>query len=64
MKIFVTGGTGFIGSNFINYATSLNAEIIAQKRISSIPRVEIANPDKVSWVTKELDEDFNFIRYH
>jgi nucleoside-diphosphate-sugar epimerase len=57
MRVFVTGGTGFIGSNFINHATDLNVEIVAQKRIASKPRVEIKKPEKVKWVVKELDGD-------
>lgn len=58
MKIFITGGTGFIGSNFINYVTDLDVDVVAQKRLASTPRVKMRNPEKVSWVNKELDEDF------
>jgi nucleoside-diphosphate-sugar epimerase len=57
MKVFITGGTGFIGSNFINHATDINIEIVAQKRKTSKSRVEVRNPDKVKWITKELDDD-------
>ena len=58
MKIFITGGTGFIGSNFINYVTDLDVDVVAQKRLVSTPRVKMRNPEKVSWINKELDEDF------
>lgn len=57
MKIFVTGATGFIGSNFINHATAMDIEIVAQKRKTSKSRVEVKNPEKVKWIAKELDED-------
>lgn len=58
MKIFITGGTGFIGSNFINYVTDLNFDVVAPKRSASRPRVQLRNLDKITWVNKELDEDF------
>lgn len=58
MKVFITGGTGFIGSNFINYATNLGIHIVAQKRLSSQTKLKIHNPEKVKWIDKDLDEDF------
>ena len=58
MKIFITGGTGFIGSNFINYATALDIDIVAQKRLGSGASIPLRNPEKVRWVCKRLDEDF------
>ena len=35
MKLFVTGGTGFIGSHFINYAHKAGHEVVALKRVNS-----------------------------
>ena len=32
MRIFLTGGTGFIGSNFLNYISDKDVEITAIKR--------------------------------
>lgn len=58
MKVFVTGGTGFIGSNFINYATNLGIQIVAPKRLASQTKLKIDNPARVKWINKELDEDF------
>ncbi len=54
MKIFLTGGTGFIGSHFINYAHDCGHEIIAVLRSKdSLPRVELKkNP---TWVQSRLD---------
>lgn len=42
MKLFVTGGTGFIGSHFINQAHSAGHEIVALRRSqSSLPRIAL-----------------------
>jgi len=55
MKIFVTGGTGFIGSNFLNKVISEGHEVIALKRSkSSQPRVELVQ--EPIWITRQLDE--------
>ncbi|TDK42037.1 NAD-dependent epimerase/dehydratase family protein [Algoriphagus formosus] len=59
MRIFVTGATGFIGSNFLNLALSEGHKILALRRSEkSIPRV----PLKIqpNWLTKQLDEITNF----
>lgn len=53
MKLFITGGTGFIGSNFIEYANSKGIDIIALKRKESYPVIELSNT--VKWVEGELD---------
>ena len=53
MKIFLTGGTGFIGSHFINSAIDSDIEIKAIKRsIKSIPKIKIQN--NVEWLTKDF----------
>jgi nucleoside-diphosphate-sugar epimerase len=56
MKLFVTGGTGFIGSHFINYAHKAGYDIIALKRPNSIPRVELDK--EPTWVEGQLDGEF------
>lgn len=56
MKIFLTGGTGFIGSHFINDAHKDGHEMVVLKRISSQPRIEISK-DPV-WITGQLDRNF------
>lgn len=53
MKLFITGGTGFIGSNFIEYANSKGIDIIAHKRKESFPAIELSNSTK--WLEGELD---------
>jgi len=57
MKILVTGGLGFIGSNFIKYA------------LSKFPEIEIINIDKVGFGAnpanlKDLEnvENYRFVR--
>jgi nucleoside-diphosphate-sugar epimerase len=56
MKIFLTGGTGFIGSNFINIAIKKGHDIVAIKRRNSSPRIDIVG--KLTWVEGSLDNDF------
>lgn len=55
MNIFLTGGTGFIGSHFINEALSKNHIIKAIKRgKNSYPKIPLKiNP---SWIIKKFDE--------
>jgi UDP-glucose 4-epimerase len=39
MRIFVTGGTGFIGSHFLRAALAAGHEILAVRRVGSKPRI-------------------------
>lgn len=56
MKIFLTGGTGFIGSHFINLAIEHGHNIIALKRTGAQPRVPLkVEPE---WLIGNLDEEF------
>jgi len=54
MKLFVTGATGFIGSNFVKRATENGFSVVAQKRPGSSTRIQ--TPVK-NWVTKQIDDD-------
>ncbi|MEI6491576.1 MAG: NAD-dependent epimerase/dehydratase family protein [Verrucomicrobiota bacterium] len=55
MKIFLTGGTGFVGSHFINLAHLRGIEIIAQRRSpASLPRLDLNK--EPTWVDCPLDE--------
>lgn len=54
MKIFLTGGTGFIGSHFINRAHQVGHEVKALKRPSSTPR--IALEEDPEWLIGSLDD--------
>jgi nucleoside-diphosphate-sugar epimerase len=60
MKIFVTGGTGFIGSHFLAKALASGHEVIALKRTGSFPRIEL--PAQPQWLAREMPavlvEDF------
>ena len=61
MKLFVTGGTGFIGSHFINQAHAAGHEIVALRRgLESRPRVAL--DVEPSWLTKQMrdvtEDDF------
>ena len=56
MEIFLTGGTGFIGSHFINAAIRDGHEVVAIRRKCSSPRIKIMG--KPMWVEGNLDDDF------
>lgn len=56
MKIFLTGGTGFIGSHFINIVHSHGVEVIALRRPGSKSRVPLMK--QPIWVEGSLDGDF------
>jgi nucleoside-diphosphate-sugar epimerase len=55
MKLFVTGATGFIGSNFVKKASQAGHTIVAQRRPQSLKHQHIP---VATWVEKELDGDF------
>lgn len=57
MKIFVTGATGFIGSNFIDLAVNYGFDIVAQKRPGSLQKRKTGS--RLIWVEKQLDGDFS-----
>ncbi|MEA5423124.1 NAD(P)-dependent oxidoreductase [Synechococcus sp. CCY9202] len=55
MRILLTGGTGFIGSHFLNQALAAGHNVLALRRSSaSTPRILIdSQPD---WLDRQLDE--------
>jgi len=55
MKIFLTGGTGFIGSHFINQAHAAGHEIVALRRAGSQPRIALVQ--QPHWHEGLLDAD-------
>lgn len=55
MKIFLTGGTGFIGSHFLKIALKYGHNITALKRsLKSTPK--IITTDEPNWLIKNFDE--------
>jgi len=56
-KVFVTGGTGFIGSNFINKAIACGYSVVAQHRPKSKPRIKLLKDPE--WIEGELGSDFS-----
>lgn len=54
MRIFLTGGTGFIGSHFLAGLPRLRHDVTALRRPGSNPRVEIKN--EPCWFEKEMDK--------
>ena len=57
MKLFVTGGTGFVGSHFLQRALAAGHEVIAQRRPGSRPRLPLTR--EPHWVDRALDQDFD-----
>lgn len=57
MKLFVTGGTGFIGSHFLQQALAAGHEVIAQRRPGSHPRLPLTR--EPHWVDRSLDHVFD-----
>jgi len=57
MKIFLTGGTGFIGSHFINAAHAAGHHVIALRRNAS--SAVIALDREPDWFTGELGDDLS-----
>ncbi len=53
MKIFVTGGTGFIGSHFLRVAGETCHEILALRRSAHFPSISVK--ENVVWVEKQMD---------
>lgn len=60
MRILVTGGTGFLGSHFLNRALAQGHEVVAFRRPGAEPKIELANqplwiespwdaPDEAAW---------------
>lgn len=55
MKIFLTGGTGFVGSHFLQQALALGHEVIALRRPGSQPRIMLSQ--QPIWLDGALDND-------
>jgi nucleoside-diphosphate-sugar epimerase len=55
MKILLTGGTGFIGSHFLNKALAEDHSILALRRTNkSIPRISLS--EQPQWLDRQLDQ--------
>ena len=52
MKIFVTGGTGFIGSHFLKTALAAGHEVIAIRRLGSQPKFPVDG--QIQWIDANL----------
>ena len=55
MKLFVTGGTGFVGSHFVRQAIAAGHSVLALRRTpESRPRISL--PIAPHWLTKSMLE--------
>lgn len=57
MKLFVTGGTGFIGSHFVQQALASGHEVIALRRPGSQTRIPLTQ--QPMWIDGALDGDYS-----
>lgn len=57
MKIFVTGGTGFVGSHFLQQALEAGHEVIALRRPGSQTRIPLIQ--QPFWIEGALDGDYS-----
>ena len=57
MKIFVSGATGFVGSHFLNTLFRNGHTVVALRRKSNKPRIELIN--KPIWCTGKLTDDWS-----
>lgn len=57
MKLFVTGGTGFVGSHFLRGAVAAGHHVVALRRHGSLTRVSV--PDNVVWIEGDLNSDIS-----
>lgn len=55
MKLFVTGGTGFVGTHFLEHALAAGHEIVALRRPGSATRLPLAR--EPAWIEGALDSD-------
>ncbi len=55
MKIFVTGGTGFVGSHFLNAAMVAGHEVVALRRPGSATRIPLDR--QPTWIDGSLEGD-------
>lgn len=56
MKLFVTGGTGFVGTHFLQQVLARGHEVVAQRRAGSQPRLPLSL--QPVWVDRPLDANF------
>src|ERR1019366_7159177 len=57
MKIFVTGGTGFIGGHFLKRALSARHHVFAVRRAGGKMRIPL--PQEPVWLDGNLDDDWS-----
>ena len=55
MRIFLTGGTGFVGSHVLGQALEAGHDVVALRRPGSLPRVALGR--EPTWIDGALDAD-------
>jgi len=57
MKLFITGGTGFIGSHFVNNVHAAGHELFCLRRQGSKPRIKLFK--EPNWVEGSMEDNCN-----
>jgi nucleoside-diphosphate-sugar epimerase len=57
MKLFVTGGTGFLGAHVLNAAAAAGHTVVAPKRPGSEPRIAVSKA--ISWISGSLEQRYD-----
>jgi nucleoside-diphosphate-sugar epimerase len=57
MKLFVTGGTGFLGAHVLNLAVAARHAVVAPRRPGSRPRINVS--PEVQWVEGGLERAYD-----
>jgi UDP-glucose 4-epimerase len=56
MKLFITGGTGFLGAHVLNLAVAASHTVVAPRRVGSQPRIPVS--PKVHWIHGDLERRY------
>jgi len=56
MKLFITGGTGFLGAHVLNLAVAAGHHVVAPRRNGSQPRIPVSA--EVHWIPGGLERRF------
>ena len=56
MKLFITGGTGFLGTHVLNLAIAAGHTVVAPRRAGSQPRIPVS--PEVHWIPGGLERRF------
>lgn len=57
MKLFVTGGTGFLGAHVLNAAAAAGHTVVAPRRLNAEPRIAVSKD--INWIAGSLEQRYD-----